>query len=79
MEQQKPVRPPPKRIKLSEVPKHLRCKHNVDGFTRQTVYNWAKVGVKGTKLKVIQVGNVKFTTKEWVDDFFTHLQSVRTV
>jgi hypothetical protein len=77
VEQQQPPRPPPKRIKISEVTKHIRCKYNVDGVTRQTVYNWIKTGVQGTKLKITQVGNRKFTTKEWVDDFLTHLQSVR--
>lgn len=69
-------KPPPQRVMLSMAARHVRTKHHMD-VTRQTIYNWAKTGVGGVKLRVIQTGNRKYTTKEWVDEFLNHLASVR--
>lgn len=55
-------------MKLSEVPRYLRCKHYIE-VRKQTVYNWEACGVKGEKLKSRRLGRNKFTTKEWVDEF----------
>lgn len=68
--------PVPKLIKLSEVPRHIRTKHGPD-ITRQTVYNWTKLGVKGIKLKSVKVGTYIRTTKGWVDAFLSHLAQQR--
>lgn len=65
-------------IKLCEVPRHIRIKHGPD-FTRQTIYNWAKFGVKGVKLKTVQVGCFIRTTKGWVDEFLSHLSQQRSL
>jgi hypothetical protein len=69
----------PKELKmLSEVPRYIRIKHGPD-FTRQTIYNWAKVGVRGTKLKTVQVGCFIRTTKNWVDEFLARLADQRAL
>jgi len=54
---------------LNEVPRYIRTKHFFD-VSRQTVYNWAKLGVRGIKLRTLKLGprNI-LTTKEWVDAF----------
>lgn len=69
-------KPPPPRIRMCEAARHVRTKHHTD-VTRQTVYNWAKTGVKGIVLKTVTVGNRKLTTKEWVDDFLATVASAR--
>lgn len=68
--------PPPKLIKISEVPRYIRIKYGPD-VTRQTVYNWARLGVKGTKLKTMKVGSFIRTTKGYVDAFLSHLAQQR--
>jgi hypothetical protein len=67
---------PPRRITLSEVPHYIRCKYCFD-VTRQTVYNWAKVGIKGEKLRISRMGRNFLTTKEWIDEFLDRVEIKR--
>lgn len=77
MSSNEPSKGPPKMIRLSEVPRHVRITKHVDGVTRQTVYNWVRKGVHGEKLKAKKVGHYMVTTKEWVDAFLNRLESIR--
>lgn len=61
---------PPKRLKLGEVPAYIYNKYGVE-VSRQTVYNWAKKGVRGIRLRTIRKANKWWTTAAWVDDFVT--------
>lgn len=63
---------PPKRLKISEVPGYLDREHSIE-VTRQTVYNWVKNGVRGSKLRTIRKANKLYTTEGWVDDFVSTL------
>ena len=76
MEEENMKATPPKLMRLRDVPRYIRTKHGPD-FTRQTIYNWASKGVKGTKLKTMKVGCYIRTTKTLVDKFLSELQSVR--
>lgn len=68
-----PKPPPPKKITVNEAARYVRTHHHAD-VTRQTVYNWINKGVKGIKLRVLQVGHRRWTTKEWVDAFLNSLR-----
>ena len=59
---------PPQRITLGMVPQYVRCKHFF-GISRQTAYNWARSGIRGTKLRTVGLAHHMLTTKGWVDDF----------
>lgn len=65
---------PPKRLKLGEVPAYVLTKHG-SKVSRATVYNWVKLGVRGTKLRTTSVKRaldlVQVTTTEWVDEFIS--------
>ena len=59
---------PPRKMRLSEVPAYLDREHNIEG-TRQTVYNWAQKGKKGTLLQTTTKAGQLYTTENWVDEF----------
>jgi len=59
---------PPKRIKLSEVPSYVDEKYDIE-VSRQTVYNWAKTGIHGIRLKTVKKAGRLLTTAGWVDEF----------
>jgi hypothetical protein len=61
---------PPTLIKLSEVPAYVEARYGLT-ISRQTAYNWAREGKRGTKLRTIKRAGVPVTTKGWVDDFIT--------
>lgn len=63
---------PPKKLKLSEVPAYLDRQHEIE-VTRQTVYNWAKNGKRGTKLRTVTKAGKLYTTENWVDDFLASI------
>lgn len=37
--------------------------------TRQTIYNWAKRGVRGTKLRTKKRAGQLYTTAAWITEF----------
>lgn len=37
--------------------------------SRQTVYNWAKKGARGTKLRTRTIGGKVVTTMPWIKEF----------
>lgn len=57
-------------IKLSEVPAYVEARYGLT-VSRQTVYNWAQGGKRGTKLRTVKRAGVSATTKGWVDEFIT--------
>ena len=59
---------PPKRMKMSDVPGYVHQQYSIE-VTRQTVYNWAKTGIRGVQLKTVRKAGKLFTTKGWVDAF----------
>ena len=63
---------PPKLVKLSEVVPYLEKKHNIE-VTRQTVYNWAKMGKRNTVLKTAKRVGTLYTTERWVDEFIANV------
>ncbi len=42
-----------------------------------TIYRWATIGVRGSKLRVAQVGSGLCTTKRWAEDFIDTLTKKR--
>lgn len=66
---------PPKKLILSEVPAFLKADFNVDA-TRVTVYNWVKLGRRGTFLRTVEEktrgsrhDTIRVTWSHWVADF----------
>jgi hypothetical protein len=53
---------------LGRVPRYLERKYGAS-FTRASVYNWVKFGVRGEKLTTIPTLKGLGTTKELVDTF----------
>ncbi|MGE5607809.1 MAG: hypothetical protein ACM359_01005 [Bacillota bacterium] len=53
---------------LGRVPGYLERKYSVN-FTRATVYNWVKFGVRGEKLATIPTLKGLATSRELVDSF----------
>lgn len=64
---------PPRRLKIGEVPAYV-AEQGGDEPTRQTVYNWAKKGVNGVRLRTIRKFGSLVTTENWVDDFLANLK-----
>ena len=59
---------PPQRITLGQVAGYVRSKHYFN-ISRQTAYNWAKIGIRSTKLRTVGLAHHMLTTKGWVDEF----------
>jgi hypothetical protein len=64
---------------VGQVTRYLQEYHHRE-LTRQTVYNWMKVGVRGEVLESMQAIRqkwaatpVRVTTKEWLHDFFRRI------
>lgn len=53
---------------MSEVPAYADREHDIE-VTRQTVYNWAKKGKRGEKMRTVRRPTGLYTTKGWVDEF----------
>lgn len=66
------VPPVPKLMPLSYVHHYIRAHHHFE-VSRQTPYNWATMGLKGVKLKVVLKGRNHFTTKGAVDAFLENV------
>lgn len=60
--------PLPKRLTMTEAAIYVAREHGVV-VTRQTIYNWAKTGRKGTKLRMWKKAGRRFTTERAIDDF----------
>lgn len=60
-------------IVISEVPDYV-AGLNIR-ITRQTAYNWYKVGLKGEKLRTLEIPGgprkttMRVTTREWINEF----------
>jgi len=59
---------PPKRLTMTEAAVYVAREHGVI-VTRQTLYNWAKNGRRGTKLRTVKKAGKILTTTGAVDDF----------
>jgi hypothetical protein len=58
-----------KKLSISEVPQWVADNYGIKPPTRQTIYNWIRVGKNGVKLRSDRkFGNV-FTTEKWLHDF----------
>src|SRR3954468_21569029 len=60
-------------IPLSRVPALLPRLRGGKRVHVATVFRWAQRGIRGVRLAVIQIGAVKCTTPEAIDDFFRRL------
>jgi len=71
-------RQPPRRVKMCDAYEYIR-KHfpETGGVSRMTPYNWAKIGIRGTKLKTMSRGWKMFTTKDWINDFLADTYTYR--
>ena len=66
--------PPPKAIRISEIPYWIRHNYNMDvSPTRQTIYNWCAKGKNGVKLKTIKKLGKLYTYDRWLHDFINTL------
>lgn len=60
----------PTTLKLGEVPAFLEKKYGVK-VSRQSVYNWTKIGRRNATLRVSKLpGGIITTTDEWISTFF---------
>lgn len=66
---------PDKLIRLPEVPKLAWLPSRPDGrpIHVQSVYNWTLRGVRGVKLRSLQVGGMRCTTEPWLIEFFERI------
>jgi hypothetical protein len=60
-------------ITFTMAARYVRAHHHFSSCTRQTIHNWAKLGVMGEKMKSVRHGFMYKTTKEWVDDFLSRI------
>jgi hypothetical protein len=65
---------PSVRLRFSQAVKYLKNTHGLT-ITRQTLHNWSKVGVGGTKLNTIRLGWSYYTAKSDLDVFVGQLSS----
>lgn len=59
-------------IPLVEAAKRSPGRPNVS-----TVYRWVQKGVHGVRLKVVSVGRTRFTTSQWLREFFESTEAAR--
>lgn len=71
--------PPTQRYQIRDVMNYLKNRYGLI-VTRQTVYNWIRVGIKGKFLEVQQAGirgqlhrKIKVVSREALDEFVAHL------
>jgi len=70
--------PTPARIKAVDVPGYVFGRYGLE-ISRQTVYNWMRIGRNNEKLRYEDDPNpigsrfaiVRYTRREWVDQFIT--------
>ena len=55
-------------LTLSKVARYVKEKHGLN-ISRMTPYNWAKIGIRGEKLKAGRAGWKILATKAAVEDF----------
>lgn len=65
---------PTEALFLSEVPRFLMEQYGFS-VTRQTVFGWAKHGVKGERLRVVQTPGGMQTGPAWVVDFLARVEA----
>jgi hypothetical protein len=57
-------------ISLHQVPGMLPVARSGKVVSISSVYRWSQRGIRGVVLKTVQVGNVRATTREWLQEFF---------
>jgi hypothetical protein len=60
---------PPRQLQLSEVPQWVSDNYGIKAPTRQTVYNWTKVGKRGVVLRSAKKFGSSYTTERWLHEF----------
>jgi hypothetical protein len=63
-------------LTISQVAKRLPGREG-KGKSIQTVTSWADKGLKGVRLKTIQIGGIRYMSWEWVLEFFERLEEAR--
>lgn len=58
---------------LTEANKRLPLRRGGKIINPATIYRWAQIGYRGTRLEVIQVGGTKCTSMEALQRFFDKL------
>ncbi len=64
-----------KLIPLHRVPATLPKRRNGKRIHVSTTYRWTTRGIDGVKLQTVQVGNLRCTTIEMLEEFFARLAS----
>ena len=70
MDQQKDFKELNDLLTIRQVAKRLPSREGSKGKSIQAVRSWADNGLKGVRLKTIQVGGIRYMTWEWVLEFF---------
>lgn len=66
-----PPSKPPTLIGLKDAAAYAARRFGI-AITRQTVYNWIKIGANHRQLKSIRRGHRLYTTNGWVDEFLAN-------
>lgn len=64
---------PPKHLQIAEIPQWIADNYGIKAPTRQTVYNWIKVGKRGVKLRSAQKFGSTYVTERWLHEFASTL------
>lgn len=59
---------PPKLISMREALELVQKGHKIH-VSRQTVYNWARLGKHNVKLRTVTRAGQLYTTPQWVEQF----------
>jgi hypothetical protein len=59
-----------KYLPLTEVARRMPCRREGRERSPITLYRWTSIGLRGVKLRYVNIGSTRCTTVEWLEKFF---------